>query len=369
MDKAVKFIKNEIVLIISFVLALISIFFIPIGIEYVDYIDFKTLAVLFCLMAITNALSNEGFFSLLAEKMLNKVKSVRQIAIAFTFLCFFSSMLITNDVALITFVPFTILTLSVSGNTKPLIPIVVMETIASNLGSMLTPIGNPQNLYLFSKFRLSVSDFFPIVLPYAALSLLLITVFCFLIKNSEINAPKSNLKGICLNKYKCIVYCILFIIALLTVFKLINTLILLISTVLILLFLNKKAIAQVDYSLLFTFVFLFIFIGNLGKIDAISSFLSSVINGKEVSVAIVTSQLFSNVPCTILLSSFSNNVKELLIGVNLGGLGTLIASMASLISFKLICKANVNKMRYVLVFTLFNIIFLIINLVLYFALM
>ncbi|MBQ8766321.1 MAG: citrate transporter, partial [Clostridia bacterium] len=133
-------------------------------------------------------------------------------------------------------------------------------------------------------------------------------------------------------------------------------------TVIVILIFDRKVILKIDYSLLFTFIFLFIFIGNLGEIKVISDFLKSIVIGNEVLVGIISSQVFSNVPATILLSKFTENVKDLLIGVNLGGLGTLIASMASLISFKFVAKEKVSTGKYILTFTVVNIVFLIFNL-------
>lgn len=358
------FIKNEAVLVISFVLAIISACFVGIDSEYIGYIDYKTLGLLFCLMAVTSAFNNQGVFSLLAVKMLKKVKSTRSLSLVFCLLCFFSSMLITNDVALITFVPFTILTLKVSKNLKPLIPLVTLETISANLGSMLTPIGNPQNLFLFSKFNMTIGDFISAILPYASLSLVLIIVSLVFIKSEKIEAKtEEDIKAP--SKLNCVLYAVLFILAMLTVFRVLNFIILLAVTIIAMLILDRKAIKKVDYSLILTFVFLFVFIGNLGRIDAISAFLQKIIVGNEVLVGVLSSQVFSNVPAAILLSGFSNNAKALLIGVNLGGLGTLIASMASLISFKFVAKEDVKTSKYVLIFTIFNIVFLAINLILW----
>lgn len=365
MAKIKEFIKNEAVLIISFFLAIISAVFVGFDSEYVGYIDYKTLGLLFCLMAVTSAFNNQGVFSLLAVKMLKKVKNTRSLSLVFCLLCFFSSMLITNDVALITFVPFTILTLKVSNNFKPLIPLITLETISANLGSMLTPIGNPQNLFLFSKFNMTMGDFLSAILPYATLSLVMILISLVFIKKENISAQQAESENQAPKKLNCVVYSALFILAMLTVFRILNFVILLAVTIIVMLVLDRNAIKRVDYSLILTFVFLFVFIGNLGRIEAISSFLQKIIVGNEVLVGVISSQFFSNVPAAILLSGFSNSAKALLVGVNLGGLGTLIASMASLISFKFVSKENIKTSKYVLVFTLFNVVFLAINLLMW----
>ncbi len=361
MLKVKEFIKNEIVLILSFVLAVISAFFVTPNKGYFEYIDFRTLGLLFCLMAVMAGLNSMGVFKLIAEKMLSKVKSISGLSLILGLLCFFSSMVITNDVALITFVPFTITALKLSGKTDKLIWIITIETVAANLGSMLTPIGNPQNLYLFSAFNMSIGDFLVTILPYALLSLVLVILSCVITGKGAIDSNSTDTKYD-FSKLHISIFVALFVISLLTVFRLIPCIATVIITVIALLIFDRKLILKVDYSLLFTFVFLFIFIGNLGEIKPISDFLKSIVNGNEVIVGILSSQVFSNVPAAILLSKFTENAKDLVIGVNLGGLGTLIASMASLISFKFVAKEKVNIVKYILTFTVVNIVFLILNL-------
>ena len=363
MEKIKHFLKNEAVLIISFVLAAVSAFIVKPSEDYISYIDFRTLALLFCLMAVMAGFNKLGIFKILASKMLSFASTTRSLCLILSLLCFFSSMIITNDVALITFVPFSIIILNLSNKQKLLVPLITLETVAANLGSMLTPIGNPQNLYLFSSFEMKTADFFRILLPYAALSLILIIISAFFIKKekAEISseaAEKADLK-------LCIIYSILFLAALLTVFRIVPFEIIFIVSVAAILIFFYFSLAKIDYSLLLTFTFLFIFIGNLKNIAPVSDFLNSIVNGNEVLVGIASSQVFSNVPAAILLSGFTSNVSNLLIGVNLGGLGTLIASMASLISFKYIIKENVSAVKYILVFTAVNIIYLIMNLALH----
>lgn len=364
MVKFKEFIKNEIVLILSFVLAVISAFFVVPSAKYFEYIDFRTLGLLFCLMVVMAGLNGLDIFKFIAEKMLSKVKGIAGLSLILGLLCFFSSMVITNDVALITFVPFTVTALKLSGKMDKLIWIVTIETIAANLGSMLTPIGNPQNLYLFSAFNMSIGDFIITILPYALLSLLLVVISCSFTGKGEIGTQNADNKTN-FSKLHIGIYLILFMLSLLTVFRVIPCIVTVLITVVVILIFDKKVIFNVDYSLLFTFVFLFIFIGNLGEIKPISDFLMSIVNDNEVLVGIISSQVFSNVPATLLLSKFTENAKDLLIGVNLGGLGTLIASMASLISFKFVAKEKVGTGKYILTFTIVNIVFLVLNLVLW----
>ncbi len=361
MGKIKAFIKNEIVLVLSLILAVVSTFFVVPNIEYFDYIDFRTLGLLFCLMSVMAGLNSMSVFKFIAEKMLSKVNSTVELSLILGLLCFFSSMIITNDVALITFVPFTITALKLSGKMDNLIWIVTVETISANLGSMLTPIGNPQNLYLFSKFNMRMGEFISTLLPYALLSLVLIVASCLFAGRDSLKSSKNETENN-FSKLHIVIYFILFMLSLLTVFRVIPYMITVIVTVTAILIFDRKVIAKVDYSLLFTFIFLFVFIGNLGESKPISDFLKNIVNGNEVIVGIVSSQVFSNVPAAILLSKFTENVKDLLVGVNLGGLGTLFASMASLISFKFVGKEKVSTGKYVLTFSVLNIIFLILNL-------
>ena len=367
MKKILNFMKQEAVLCISFLLALLSFFFVPASFHTLSHIDFRTLSLLLCLMIVVEGTSQLGVFRILAEKLLLKTKTTRGLALTLCLLCFFSSMLITNDVALITFVPFTIVTLTLAKKRDELIPIVVLETIAANLGSMLTPIGNPQNLYLFSAYNMRLSSFFTAIFPYALLSFVLIIISSCFFRKDELILTKNETKET-INKTHAMLYGVLFLLALLTVFRVLSDWIVLLICICSALFLNRSILKRVDYSLLLTFVCLFIFIGNLSEIPAVCVFLKEIILGKEVVLSVLFSQVFSNVPAAILLSGFTNNGTALLIGTNLGGLGTLIASMASLISFKFIAKEKVGTLKYLLLFTVLNIVFLIFNLLLWFIL-
>ena len=366
MNRVIDFVKKEIVLIISIVLAIISMFFVPPSERYIDYIDRRTLGLLFCLMTIMAGLNRLGLFKLLAEKLVHKVHTIRGVTVTLVLLCFFISMIITNDVTLITFVPFTIILLEISHQKSKLIYIVTLETISANLGSMTTPIGNPQNLYLFSNYNMNIDEFIIAIIPYSVLSLVLLVVLSLFVGNESITVEKelNRVKG-SKNSFLSIMYGILFILALFSVFKILDYRVLLVVLLIAILSLDRITLIKVDYSLIFTFVFLFIFIGNLGNIEYIHNFLQGIIIGNEVWVGVLSSQIFSNVPASILLSKFTDNGSALLIGVNIGGLGTLIASMASLISFKFLQNENIKISRYIIVFTFMNLVFLGINLLWY----
>lgn len=378
--KVKDFFKKETVCCIAFLLAVVSMFFIPPSVNYFSYIDFRVLALLFSLMAVVRGFSSIGVFTRLGTLLLHKVHSLRMLSALFIFLCFFFSMLITNDVALITFVPFTILVLSMAEQKKFLIPVIVLETIAANLGSMLTPLGNPQNLYLYTISGLSIGAFVRIMLPYSFVSAILLLIFIlFLPKdtvptvtaantaNSTNTVTASNTSNVICEAVKArknsrilfAFYLILFLLCLLTVLHILPYQILFFLVLTGFLLLDYRVLKDVDYFLLLTFLCFFIFIGNMKQISLVHELISKLLVHHEVLMGIGASQIISNVPAAILLSGFTDNYSALLIGVNLGGLGTLIASLASLISFKFYTNSEgSDTKRFLGIFTLYNVIFL-----------
>lgn len=398
MKKLMDFWKKETVLCVALILAVFSSFAVLPDAQYLTYIDFRTLAILFCLMSVMAGLQKLGIFRWIAERLLKQVKNISQLILILVMLCFFFSMLITNDVALLTFVPFTFTVLkllSQEQKKKLMLPVVVMQTIAANLGSMLTPIGNPQNLYLYGKAGLAVGEFVMLMLPYTLLALGMLLVWCFGFKfaaerklmakereNQESHrqqakvqksdnraalritfTEQTTLKG---REKALAVYLGLFFMCLLAVAHVVPYIAALIVVFCVIFIMDKKVLLQVDYALLLTFVGFFVFIGNMGRIPAFSSLLQSMVEGNEVLTAVVASQAISNVPAALLLSGFTANYRGLIVGTNLGGLGTLIASMASLISYKFVAREESNrKGEYFLYFTAANICFLAALVILY----
>lgn len=369
-EKLIRFFRQETVLCAAFALAVISMFFVHPDREYVGYVDFRTLAILFCLMGVMAGLQKSGVFRYVAQALLSRVSKAWQLALILVLLCFFSSMLVTNDVALITFVPFTLIVLNMVGTEvkgRLLIPVVVLQTIAANLGSMLTPIGNPQNLYLYGKAGLSLGTFVLLMLPYGAVALVVIVIWALAQSKTCPGAvrvsfgEKASLAG---NGVRLTVYGVLFALDLLTVARIIPYGAALGVTVISLLLVDRSIFRRVDYSLLLTFVGFFIFIGNIGRLPAFSQMLQQMVSGHEILAGVAASQVISNVPAALLLSGFTEDLPSLIIGVNLGGLGTLIASMASLISYKLIVKEESRiKGAYFRYFTAANVCFLVILMV------
>lgn len=369
--KVTAFVKKETVLCAALALAAVSAGCVPPDRAYAGYIDFRTLAILFCLMSVMAGLQKIGVFQGIARKLLGSVKSGRSLVLTLVLLCFFSSMLITNDVALITFVPFTFTVLDLLGGEQKkrlLLPVVVMQTIAANLGSMLTPVGNPQNLYLYGKAGLSVSAFLGLMMPYTALSLVLLTGWGLIqggacpmdfqpenVFGREDSGAEKDIKAACL----IVVYLILFVLCLLTVGHILPWQAVFFVVFLVMLAADRQVLARVDYSLLLTFAGFFIFIGNVGRMPVFCDFLQNVIAGREIYTSIIASQVISNVPAALLLSGFTDDFAGLVVGTNLGGLGTLIASMASLISYKYVAKeAGGRRGAYILLFTVANVCFL-----------
>lgn len=359
MKKITEFLKNEIVLVVSVFVAVVTMFFVPPSVEYIGYINFSVISLLFCLMLVVAGVMETNLFGVVSERLLFVAKSERAVTISLVAVTFFSSMLITNDVALITFVPLTI---SIFGKDRKhrLIYTIVLETVAANLGSMATPVGNPQNLYLYDYFSLSIGEFVSILMPSVVLGAVAVVIACFIGRNNAMRGD-DNIDNSIKDKKKLIIYAVLFVVCMLTVLRLLDYRITLGIVVIAALVFDRKIFLKVDYFLLLTFVAFFVFVGNLRAIPEINSALEEMIKGREFVFAIITSQVISNVPAAAMLSGFTDNAAALLLGVDIGCLGTPVASLASLISLKLYSKSeNADMKKYLLVFTLVNIIFLVV---------
>lgn len=363
-ERIIEFVKKEVVLVVATVLAIVSAFVVPPSMAYMGYIDWHVLELLFCLMTVMAGLQKCGLFDWLGDALLKRTKKVWQLCLVLVMLCFFLSMLITNDVALITFVPFAILALEKSGQQRLLIPVVVLQTVAANLGSMLTPIGNPQNLYLYNLSQMGLGEFILCMLPNTLISFVLLVIGLFFIKGKNDVVTQSNTDALKVEKKQTIIYLILFVLSLMVVAKVIAIEGVLAIVLVVVFTVDKEVLKTVDYCLLFTFISFFIFTGNLGNIPAIRETLQALVNGRELIVGVAASQAISNVPAALLLSGFTNDYRALLAGVNIGGLGTLIASMASLISYKILANHyDEKKGSYFKWFTIVNVLFLVVLLV------
>lgn len=360
--KLIAFFKKETILCVAGLLAVISMIWIPPDGAYVGYINWQVLVLLFCLMSVMGGLQALGIFKAIANTLLHWANGLRQLTLLLVLLCFFFAMVVTNDVALITFVPFTILLLQMADLTGEMIPILVLQTIAANLGSMLTPIGNPQNLYLYTVSGMSPADFVLTMLPLTLFSLFLLVLCCMLTKDVPLSGqmlPAIQSETFSTReKITLSALLMLFAACLMTVFHVMPYWTVLVISLVWFVFFERDVLGKVDYSLLITFIFFFVFIGNMGRIPAMRDAIAAILAGRELLVSFLCSQIISNVPAAVLLSGFTDHWKALLFGVNIGGLGTLIASMASLISYKFFVQANEKaKGKYLKHFTMMNILF------------
>lgn len=351
------FIRKNAVLCVALVAAIISSVIVPPDAEYLSYFDFKTLTCLFCVLAVVCALKNINFFYILACEIVRRFKNLRAAVLALVYVTFIGSMFIANDMALLTFLPLGYFVLSTTGNGKYMAFTFIMQNIAANLGGMLTPFGNPQNLYLYTAFSIPTGEFMMIMLLPFLLSVTLITVCCLVfIRSIPLEVAEGDTS---LDKKKCIIYGILFALAIAIVFRGIPYQIGLVVIPVVLLFMDRKALAQVDYPLLLTFVAFFIFSGNVSRIGAVRSLFELLLSKSTLLFSTLSCQFISNVPSAILLSNFTDNYPQLLVGVNIGGTGTIIASLASLITFREYVKHNPGGTRsYMIRFSAFNFAFL-----------
>lgn len=353
-----KFTKKNAVMIIAAFAAIITAFIIPPDSKYIGFFDFKTLACLYCVLAVVCALKNINFFYMLARKIIYCFKTAKMAILSLVYITFIGSMLIANDMALLTFLPLGYIVLKTTGKQKYMGFTCIMQNIAANLGGMLTPFGNPQNLYLYTKFHIPIDEFMYIMAPPFVISIVLITVCCLFIKDEPLEIEDEK---IILSPWRTTVYLVLFILSIAIVFRGVSYIVGLIVITILLVILDRKALKSVDYPLLLTFVFFFIFAGNMSRIDVVREFFSFLLSKSTLLFSILSCQVISNVPSAILLSQFTNNYRDLLLGVNIGGAGTLIASLASLITFREYLKHNPGKTgQYLLWFSVFNFGFVII---------
>ena len=346
-------------MVIAMIAAAVTCFLVPPDKAYLGYFDVKTLTCLFCVLAVVCALKNINFFYILAKKLIQVFRNARACVLALVYITFIGSMLIANDMALLTFLPLGTYVITTTGKGKYMAFTFIMQNIAANLGGMLTPFGNPQNLYLYTKFQIPAMEFMGIMVAPFALAIALITLCCiifvkpeqFELKNEKVSLPIG----------RSVIYMLLFILAIAIVFRGIPYGVGLVVIPAVLLVMDRKALKMVDYPLLLTFVFFFVFSGNMARIDGVRNLFSALLEKNTLIVSVLSCQVISNVPSAILLSQFTDHYRHLLLGVNIGGVGTLIASLASLITFREYTTQNKGKTGYyILLFSAFNFAFLII---------
>ncbi len=347
------FVKSNAMPTIAIIGAIITCFFVPITKEYLSYFNMNTLACLFCTLAVVCAYKNIKFFTYLAKKIVTAFGNLRNIVLALVFVTYFGSMIMANDMALITFLPLGFVALDSCNHREKFAFTFIMQNIAANLGGMLTPFGNPQNLYLFSYYRMNTAQFLSIMFVPFLVAFVLIFAICMVV-------PKEKTQLVCEmeetpSAWRCVVYGALFVMSVLIVFNVVPWYISLAVVTVSLLFLDKKAFAKVDYGLLLTFSAFFVFSGNLSNIDAVQNTLGALVEKQPLLVGTLCCQVISNVPTAVLLSHFTTDVSSLLVAVNIGGLGTPIASLASLITLNEYRKNNCGSVkRYLALFLAIN---------------
>lgn len=359
MAAVLKFVKKYTVFCVAALAAVVTCFFAPPDGQYIQYFDFKTLVCLFITLAVVCALRNIKFFTIIARKLVLVTGNLRSLFFMLIIITFIGSMIIANDMALITFLPLGYFALHVTKREKYIPYLFILQNISANLGGMLTPFGNPQNLYLYSYFKIPTGEFCKIMFPPFVLAIAMLSVACLFVRPQRLNITEEFPEK--LNIRRTMLYTVLFVFSILVVFRVVPVLVGLFVVTAVLLFVDREALYMVDYGLLGTFFFFFIFAGNLARIDAVNLLISSLLEKNTLIVSVLSCQAISNVPSAILLSRFTADYKSLLLGVNIGGTGTLIASLASLITFSehRILYPGHTKL-YFWLFTLINIIFLVV---------
>lgn len=351
-----KFIKSEMVFVIALAAAVLSSFFNPPSQEWISAVDFRTLALLFCLMGVSEGFKSSGLFTSVASSLTRKAGNISRLSLFLVMIVFFSSMLFTNDVALLMFVPFTMMIMDKEKRDENyIIRIVILETIAANLGSMTTPVGNPQNIFICSYFSLDAGTFFAAILPYSLISLIMVLIIWRLFLAGREKLETGNDDDTHVDRKKTLMFSVFLVLALFSVFRVLDWRILFIAELAVLIIFDRKTLLKIDYILLLTFVCFFIFSANIRSIDAVERLLTSFMDKSAVATSAIVSQVISNVPAAILLSPFTDSAEGVLVGTDIGGLGTPVASLASLISMKFYFKREKGKKgKYIILFLILN---------------
>lgn len=355
------FVRKNTVFVIAVLMALVTSVIVPPDREYLNYFDFKTLTCLFSTLAVVCALKNVKFFTKIAESIVSLAGNARMAILMLVCITFIGSMLIANDMALLTFLPLGYYLLVSTGKEKYMAYTFVLQNIAANLGGMLTPFGNPQNLYIYEKFGIANGEFMRIMFPSFALAVGLILVCCLPIKGEKLALKSRDFAP--LPMAKTAIYLALFALSVALVFRIVPYYVGIIIVPVVLLLLDRKALCDVEYILLFTFVAFFVFAGNMSRIEAVKEVFSFLLEKNTLVFSALSCQVISNVPSAILLSQFTENYGELLVGVNIGGTGTIIASLASLITLKEYAKSGGSVKKYMEIFSSLNFGFLLVMLV------
>lgn len=358
-DGVIGFVKKEVVLSVAIVAMIITMFFVPVDKEYLEYFEYKTLIALFCMLAVVAGLKNTNIFELVSKKLIGLFKTRRAVIYCLVYGTYLFDMIVANDMSLITFLPLTYLVLHKTNNDKYLAFTFIMQTIAANMGGMITPYGNPQNLYLFSFYEIAIPEFFKALLLQAITVAVMLFICVLFVKNEPLtlkNEEKFEIK-----KKELAVYAVLFVLVILSIFRVVPHVVTLALVILAVLIVDRKRFKYVDYALLATFCVFFVFSGNMARIDAVKELISVIVEKNTLIAGVVSCQFISNVPTAIFLSKFTQNWQDLLIAVNIGSLGIIISSLASLITLKEYLKHQPEGLKkYMIKFTILNTTFLVV---------
>ncbi len=353
-----KWIKAEILFCVTFSLAVATTIVFSFDtkklIGAVSFIDFRLLSLMLCLMLIMQGFIKIGVFNVLSQKILSKIQTTRLLSITLILICFFTATFFTNSVALISFIPFTILVYSAVGWKQKLVYVVALETIAANLGGMLTPIGNSQNLFLFSNFDITLASFLLITVPLGVLGLAVVILVCCVLpsRNLKLNFPQ---KQVISSKLKLAIYSGMFLTFILVVLRVLPWQYIALIIVGYFLVLETKSMLTVDWFLIFTIACFFIISYNLQQSQVLQVFLKTVVLDNEFIISVILSQFISNMPTAILISSFTDNIKAVLIATNIASFGTLVASLGNLVAYKLFAKSQPSgALKYLKIFSILN---------------
>lgn len=351
------------VFVIAGIIMMITMFIIPPSTLYLSYMNYKVLIIMFTIMLAVAGLYETHLFDFIATRLVIKFKTIKWVSLILVLSTFFLAMFLTNDAVLLTLIPFTLFIMRHAKQEKFALITIILQTIAANLGSALTPMGDPQNIYLFAYYEIPFKTFLSITAPITALGFILITSTALIkIPNIPVTlnlqAPEVNWKRVGL-------YALLLLNALFVVLRLVPEWYTIYVTLILGLAYGRHLFKRVDYGLLLTFVAFFIITGNLGQMDSIFNLFDKVLSSPHqvFLTALGTSQIISNVPAAVLLSTFTKPMyyPALLTGVNVGALGSIIGSLASLITFKYVIREFPELMKkYLLNYTIISIIFIII---------
>ena len=384
-QRVLTFLRSETILIVATLLAIISCFIVPPDGQYGGYVHVSTISQLVCLMLVVVGFQRIGVFRIIGASLLHRVHTARGVVLTFIALTFISAMFITNDVALLTFVPFALAVLVMAHMEDKAIIVCALMTVAANTGSMLTPVGNAHNLYFKALTGMSTGHFLRIMAPYSILAaVLLVVVTCVVFRGRRIAefdgmdskgfergvlAPdptrhqpdeiKVTGYGAGYGGWRAIVYTGVFVVCVLAVSDMVPLWVMCAVTFVAMVVCDRGSFRHADWALPLTFIMFFVFIGNMKRVPEFAGIAQAFVGQHPLEVSIISSQIISNVPASLLLSGFCDQWVPLIIGTNIGGMGTLIASMASLITYKNYTRQYPRqKGRYLGVYTAVSVMFL-----------